>query len=190
MSHPKVATVDHEIHDLIRSRWSPRAFDAARDVPRDALLRLLEAARWSPSSGNEQPWAFLIATRGAGAHGALLGTLTDRNQAWAAAAPLLALVAVRVALERAESASPSAWYDAGQAVAYLTLQATAQGLSIRQMEGFDRARAREACGVPAEFQPAVVMAIGYAGDPDAGGGVRPTDPEGPPRGRGARDAVA
>ena len=168
MSHPKFATAAHEIHELIRSRWSPRAFDASRDVPRRELLRLFEAARWAPSSRNEQPWAFLIAPRAAdaGAYHALLGTLIERNHAWAAAAPVLVLVSVRVSVERNESASPSAWYDAGQAVAFLTLQATADGLSIRQMEGFDPERARTACGVPASFQPAVVMAIGYAGDPD------------------------
>ena len=169
MSHPKIARPDHAIHDLIAARWSPRAFDASRRVPRGELLRLFEAARWAPSSYNEQPWAFLVVARdGAGAaHQALFETLTDRNQAWAVSAPVLVLVAVRVALGRAETVLPSSWYDAGQAVAYLTLQATSQGLSIRQMEGFDRERARDACGIPAEFDPAVVMAIGYAGDPDA-----------------------
>jgi nitroreductase len=169
MSHPKIARPDHAIHELIARRWSPRAFDAARPVPREELLRLFEAARWTPSSGNEQPWAFLVLERdaGGGAHRALFDTLTARNQAWAASAPVLVLVAVRGALASVESVAPSAWYDAGQAVAFLTLQATAQGLSIRQMEGFDRGRARTACAVPPAFEPAVVMAIGYAGDPEA-----------------------
>ena len=167
MSHPKLARADHEIHELIRRRWSPRAFDPERRVETTDLLRLFEAARWSPSSGNEQPWAFLVVDRDrtAEAYRAMLGTLTPRNQAWAAAAPILVLVAVRVSVERAESVGPAAWYDAGQAVAFLTLQATAQELSIRQMAGFDRQQARSVCGVPPPFEPAVVMAIGYAGDP-------------------------
>ena len=168
MSHPKIARADHEIHELIRRRWSPRAFDGSREVSRVELLRLFEAARWAPSSGNEQPWAFLVATRAgtAAAFDAMLQTLTERNQAWATAAPVLALVAVRVSVERNEPPSPAGWYDAGQAVAFLTLQATAQELSIRQMEGFDRDRARTAFEIPPSFEPAVVMAIGYAGDPE------------------------
>ena len=102
------------------------------------------------------------------AFAALLSSLKAKNRAWAAAAPVLVLVAVRTRQASRARRAPNAgaWYDAGQAVAFLTLQATAMGLSMRQMEGFDRARAREACVVPAAFEPAVVMAIGYAGDPD------------------------
>jgi nitroreductase len=168
MSHPKIASADHEIHDLIQQRWSPRAFDESREVARGELLRLFEAARWAPSSGNEQPWAFVVLDRAhdRDAHATLLATLTERNQAWANAAPVLVLVAVRLASDDDNRPAPAPWYDAGQAVAFLTLQATAQDLSIRQMAGFDRSRAREVCGVPASFEPAVVMAIGYAGDPE------------------------
>lgn len=183
-THPKIATADHDIHELIRRRWSPRAFDGTREVSRAELLRLFEAARWSPSSGNEQPWAFVVADRGrdAEAHGALLATLTERNQAWARAAPVLVLVAVRLVNEN-DCPSPAPWYDAGQAVAFLTVQATSQDLSIRQMAGFDRTRAREACGVPADFEPAVVMAIGYAGDPEALAVERHRQAERQPRAR-------
>jgi nitroreductase len=166
-SHPKVANPDHAIHELIQKRWSPRAFDPARDIARDDLLRLFEAARWAPSSGNEQPWRFLVGdrTRSPQMFQALLGSLIAKNQAWARQAPVLVLVAVRLTLERNETVNPLAWYDAGQAVALMTLQATSQDLAIRQMAGFDHERTREACGVPAPFEPAVVMAIGYAGDP-------------------------
>jgi len=169
MSHAKKALTDHEIHDLIRERWSPRAFDPTRYVARADLLRLFEAARWAPSSGNEQPWRFLIGDRSRSVemHQALLSSLIDRNRAWASQAPVLALVAVRLTLERNESVNPLAWYDAGHAVALLTLQATSMGIAIRQMAGFDGERARVGCGIPAPYQPAVVMAIGYAGDPES-----------------------
>jgi nitroreductase len=165
--HPKDAGADHEIHELIRRRWSPRAFDPARAVPRAELLRLFEAARWASSSSNEQPWRFVVALRDEDerAFQGLYAGLSASNQSWAAAAPVLALVAVRLTFERNESDNAHAWYDAGQAVAHLTLQATAQGLSVRQMAGFDPAVARDACGVPPPFEPAVVIAIGYAGDP-------------------------
>jgi nitroreductase len=167
--HPKVARTDYEVHELIRRRWSPRAFDPDRQVSRDDLLKLFEAARWTPSSFNQQPWHFVVTdrTRTPEAFAALLASLTGRNPDWAGSAPLLVLVAVRVSRDGSAGDDPHAWYDTGQAVANLTLQATAEGLSIRQMQGFDPEPARAACQVPAGYMPAVVMAIGYAGDPQA-----------------------
>lgn len=167
--HPKIARADHEILDVIRHRWSPRAFDPNRDVSLDDLRPLFEAARWAPSSRNEQPWRFVVThrRRTPEAFEALLASATSKNRAWAAAAPVLVLAAVRLNHEAIEVPNPNAWYDAGQAVAFLTLQATAQQLSVRQMQGFDPSVARTALGVPAPFEPAVIMAIGYAGDPDA-----------------------
>src|ERR1051326_3451712 len=162
-SHPKTARADHDILDVIRDRWSPRAFDPTRAVARADLLRLFEAARWAPSSLNEQPWRFVVADRAGTpeAFDQLAASLPGRIPLWAHAVPLLVLVAVRATLGRNESANLHAWYDAGQAVGFLTLQATSIGLGVRQMEGFDREKAREACAVPAPFEPAVLMAIGY-----------------------------
>jgi nitroreductase len=137
-------------------------------VSRDDLLRLFEAARWAPSSLNEQPWRFVVGerTRSPEAYTALMSTLNEKNRTWATAAPALVLVAVKRMLEQYQMDNIHAWYDAGAAVAFLTIQATSQGLSIRQMEGFDRLRARDVCAVPDEFEPAVVMALGYVGDPE------------------------
>jgi nitroreductase len=168
--HPKFAAAEHDVHELIRRRWSPRAFDAARPVPRAELLRLFEAARWAPSSFNEQPWRFLVLERNespGSSWRALMSTLTVRNQSWAAAAPVLVLVAVKPTFDQNGAVNQVAWYDAGQAVAFLSLQATAQGISLRQMEGFDRDAARTALQVPSGFEPAVVMAVGYAGEPES-----------------------
>src|SRR5262245_37401846 len=137
--HPKIARPDHEILEVIRDRWSPRAFDASREVTPGDIRRLFEAARWAPSSRNEQPWRFVLADRRRtpDAFAALLDSLTPKNQTWAAAAPVLVLVAVRLTHEKDEIVNSHAWYDAGQAVAFLTLQATAAGLAVRQMQGFD-----------------------------------------------------
>jgi nitroreductase len=166
--HPKVARTEHDVHELIRRRWSPRAFDAHRVVPRDDLLKLFEAARWTPSSFNEQPWHFVVVDRRRtpAVSEALIASLTGRNPAWASSAPLLVLVAVRIRHAGNDTENAHAWYDTGQAVANLTLQATAEGLSIRQMRGFEPEAARAACRIPPEFVPAVVMAVGYAGDPE------------------------
>jgi len=167
-THPKHASSEHEILDVIRQRWSPRAFDAERDVSAADLRTMFEAARWAPSSSNEQPWRFVVATRSAtpDAFAQLLGALTGSTPAWAQHAPLLVLVATSTKLTLTRTLNQSAWYDTGQAVAFLTLQATGLGLGVRQMEGFDRDKARAACDVPADFLPVVVMAIGYPGDPD------------------------
>lgn len=165
--HPKVAQTEHDILDVIRTRWSPRAFDPNSEITRDELRRLFEAARWAPSSANEQPWRFVVAERrhAAGAFARLLDALHPKNRAWATAAPVLVLVAVRVAFEGNEIDNPMAFYDAGSAVGLLTLQATAINLHVRQVRGFDADVARAACDMPLPFEPAVVMAIGRAGDP-------------------------
>jgi nitroreductase len=184
-SHPKHATPDHVIVDAIRERWSPRAFDSSREVARGDLHRLFEAARWAPSSFNEQPWRFVVTSPRTSPepHAALLASLTQTNQAWAAAAPILVLAAAASTLERNAEPNALAWYDTGQAVAQLTVQATTMGISVRQMQGFDRVRARAACRVPDAYDPAVVMAIGYAGDPDTLASERHRAQERQPRSR-------
>ena len=168
MTHPKHAAADHEVLALIRERWSPRAFDAARSVSLDDLWRLFEAARWAPSSRNEQPWRFVLTHRehSPGAYQQLFSALGGSNQSWASTAPALILAAVQLVVEQTGETNRHAYYDAGQAVAYLTIQAQSQGLGIRQMEGFSHAIAREVCQVPDGFEPAVVMAVGYPGSPD------------------------
>jgi nitroreductase len=185
--HPKIAHTDHDILDVIRDRWSPRAFDATREVSAADLYRLFEAARWAPSSRNEQPWRFVVTDRrhSPEAFVALHDSLTPKNQIWAAAAPVLILIAVRLTHEVDDVVNSHAWYDTGQAVGFLSLQATAMGLSSRQMQGFDAARARSACQVPDLFEPAVVMAIGHAGDPESLSVVSHREAELRPRARRA-----
>jgi nitroreductase len=169
MNHPKVANTDHDVLDVIRARWSPRAFDAARPVSRDAQHQLFEAARWAPSSGNEQPWQFIVADRftSPDAFAAMLAALNASNQSWAQYAPVLLLAAAHPELEKSGQRNEFAWYDTGQAIALLTVQATSMGLGVRQMAGFDREKARVACDVAAPFEPVVMMALGYAGEAGA-----------------------
>jgi nitroreductase len=165
--HPKHASTAHEILDIIRRRWSPRAYDPGRDISDADLRTLFEAARWAPSSYNEQPWRFVVADRRRtpDAHQALLAALRGSNPDWAGHAPTLALVAVSTRLAKTGDVNRSALYDAGQAVGFLVLQATHLDISVRQMEGFDRDAARAACAMPSDFEPVVVLAIGYVGDP-------------------------
>jgi nitroreductase len=168
MPHPKHAATDHDVLNLIRERWSPRAYDATRAIPESELWRLFEAARWTPSSRNEQPWRFIIVDKIAHAdvHAALVSALSAGNQAWAPQAPVLIVVAAKMTVG-AGDANRHAFYDTGQAVAYLTLQAQSQGLASRQMEGFDRVRTQAICQVPADYDLVALIALGYPGSPDA-----------------------
>src|SRR5262245_36098350 len=132
--HPKTAGADREVIDLILHRWSPRAFDPERSVTRDDLLRLFEAARWAPSSLNEQPWRFIVIDRATmpDQFAGLTQTLTGRNPLWVSSVPVLVAVVVRETHERNDAVNRHAWYDTGQAVSFLVLQATSMGLSTRQ----------------------------------------------------------
>ena len=184
-THPKTARADREVIDLILRRWSPRAFDPERTVSRDDLLRLFEAARWAPSSRNEQPWRFIVIERETMPEPfrALTGSLTGRNPQWASSVPVFVVVVVRETHEVDDQVNRHAWYDTGQAVGFLMLQATSMGLSTRQMEGFDRDKVRAACAIPDGFDAAVVMAVGYAGDPSTLANEKHREAEQTPRSR-------
>jgi nitroreductase len=160
----KLASTDFPVHPLIQRRWSPRAF-ADRPVEPEKLLSLLEAARWAPSSGNGQPWRFLLGVRGTQAHTALVEVLKEGNASWAAQAPVLMLA---VAKMTTSSGHPNAhaFYDVGLAVMNLTLQATALDLYVHQMGGFYPERARQRFAIPEDFEPVTAIAIGYLGDPE------------------------
>ena len=161
----KPAPTAHPIHDLLKNRWSPRAF-SARPVETESILSLFEAARWSPSGGNSQPWAFILTFQSdPEPFGRLLSTLGERNQLWAKHAPVLVLT---ITNSEREPGKPNPWatYDLGQAVAHLSIQASALGISVHQMAGFDRQKAREAFNLPDGFDPVTVFTLGYDGEPD------------------------
>lgn len=162
----KPAQTNYPIVDLLKNRWSPRAF-SKRPVETETLLSLFEAARWSPSSSNTQPWFFIVVSpQSPDRFAKLLGTLGERNQQWAKDAPVLVLT---IALRDRAPGKPNLWagYDLGQSVAHLSIQASALGLSVHQMGGFDRLKAAEAFELPDGYEPMTVIAIGYAGDPAA-----------------------
>jgi nitroreductase len=160
----KPATTDHPVHDLIRDRWSPRAF-ADKTVPAGVLRSLFEAARWAPSSSNEQPWSFIVATKDdPETHAKLLSTLVEANQAWAKNAPVLAVAVSHLAFARNGNPNRSAFYDTGAAVAHLTTEATSRGLVVHQMGGFDPKKAVELFSIPTGWEPIAAFVIGYPGD--------------------------
>jgi nitroreductase len=163
----KLHDVAHPVHDLIRRRWSPRAF-SNRPVEREKLLSVLEAARWAPSSFNGQPWSFLVATRDDSPEfERMLSCLVPQNQAWAKEAAVLMIAVAKTHFEHNGKPNRHAWYDTGQAVAFLTLQATALDLGVHQMAGFSADKARELYAIPETAEPATAVALGYTGDPNS-----------------------
>ena len=161
----KPADTQHPIHDLLARRWSPRAF-ADRPVPPDVLRSLWEAARWAPSSANEQPWSFLVATQNDRQEfDRMLECLVGGNQVWAKQAPVL-MVSVAAKLDRDKDPNPHAWYDVGQAVADLSVQATALGLFVHQMAGILPDKIRELYQIPDSHEPVTGLALGYPGTPE------------------------
>jgi nitroreductase len=155
-----------EIHDLISRRHSPRSFSNSM-IEEEKLAALFEAARWAPSSANEQPWHFVYATKEEPeTFQSLLDTLAEGNRIWAKNAPALVAVIAKTFYERNGRAYAHAWYDVGQSVANLALQATALDLVVHQMGGFSADKVRAALNVPEGFEPVIVFAVGYEGDGD------------------------
>ena len=156
------AQTDHPVHDLIATRWSPYGFED-RAVSREDLLSLLEAARWAPSSYNEQPWAFIVATReDSQEFQRAVGCLVEGNQAWAQRAPVLLLCLISRNFTRNGKPNAAAEHDLGLAAASLTLEATARGLSVHQMIGIVADKIRSEYQVPEGYDPLTAIAIGYA----------------------------
>lgn len=160
----KQADTQYPIHDLLRRRWSPRAFEG-RPIEPEKFRSLFEAARWAPSSNNAQPWRFLVAEKDNKAeYDRLFNCLVEGNRQWAHRAPMLLL---SVATLQFEDGSPNrhALHDTGMAAENLSLQATALGLVAHQMAGFDIDRARADCRIPDGYEPVAMIAVGYPGDP-------------------------
>jgi nitroreductase len=161
----KHAATDHSILKLLSERWSPYGFED-RPVPEADLRSLFEAARWAASSYNEQPWNYLVAIREDSPEFArILSCLVEANQAWAKAAPVLALGVVSLQFAKNQQDNRAAVHDLGLAAGNLSVEATARGLSVHQMIGILPDKAREIYQIPEHFEAWTAMAIGYKADP-------------------------
>ncbi|NEQ77674.1 MAG: nitroreductase family protein [Okeania sp. SIO2C9] len=156
----------YPINELLKQRWSSLAF-TDKMVSSEVLLSLLEAARWSPSCFNEQPWSFIVATKeNPTEYDRLLSCIVEGNQPWASLAPVLMLSVAKLSFDRNNNPNRHALHDVGLAVASLTFQATEIGLRVHQMGGFHVDKARELYKISAEYEPVAAIAIGYPGEPD------------------------
>jgi nitroreductase len=166
VNHLKQAPPVEGVLPAILNRWSPRSFSDPEVSPAD-LARVFEAARWAPSSNNEQPWRFLAGVRNSSTHQKIASTLGGFNQAWAPQAPVLILGVAKTAFSHNGVPNAYALYDLGASAALLVLQAAALGLATHQMAGYDHDAARQALEIPEDYALGSVIALGYQGEPAA-----------------------
>jgi len=163
----KLADTDYPIHELLQKRWSPRAF-SERLIDTELLNQLFEAARWAPSSYNEQPWRFIVARKdNEEAYEQLASVMNDFNQSWAMDAPVLVLALTKTTFDLNGRDNPHAGHDLGQAIAHLTFEATKNDLYVHQMAGILPEKARELYNISDDYNPMTMFAIGYKGQPES-----------------------
>ncbi len=159
------APVNHHIHALLAERHSPYAFDPARPVSEEDLQSLFEAARWTMSSYNAQPWRYIVGVkeRSQATWDQLYGVLVEGNQPWAVNAPVLALGVIEKNFEHNGKPNKAAAHDLGASSAMLTVEATARGLAVHQMIGIEPELAHEQFGLAESQEALTALAIGYEG---------------------------
>ncbi len=153
---------EHPIDKMFTDRWSSRAM-SGEPVKEDELMPLFEAAKWAPSSYNDQPWRFVYALRNTQHWDRMFNLLVDFNQAWAKNAGALAVVASRKGFERNEKPNPNHSFDTGAAWENFALQGSLKGLVVHGMAGFDQEKARKELKIPENFSVEAMIAIGKPG---------------------------
>ncbi len=155
------------INPLLAQRRSPYALDPERPVSAEDLHALFEAARWTASSYNAQPWRYIVGVKGRSQAlwDQVFSVLVEGNQPWARNAPVLALGLVQHAFEHNGKPNKAAVHDLGAASASLTVEASSRGLSVHQMIGIDPDKAREVFDLDPGIEPFTGLAIGYRGEP-------------------------
>lgn len=153
---------NYPINPLILNRWSPRSMtgEALND---DDIMSLFEAARWAPSSYNNQPWRFIYAKRNTEHWDRFFNLLAEGNKNWTKNAALLVVVISRKNFEFNEKPAITHQFDAGSAWENLALEASSRGIVAHGMQGFDYEKAGVDLGVPHDFEVMAMIAIGKKG---------------------------
>ena len=154
----------YPVDELFLDRWSPRAM-SGEGVTDEELMTLFEAARWAPSSYNNQPWRILYARRETGQWPVFFNLMVEGNQAWAKDAAALLLFVSKETFDFNGKPYPTHSFDTGAAWENLALQATMLGLVTHGMQGFDYERARSELNIPEGFRVEAMIAVGRPGDP-------------------------
>jgi len=157
-----VRTTEYDVNPLILNRWSPRAMTSEL-LADEELMSLFEAARWAPSSYNNQPWRFIYAKRNTEHWDRLFNLLADFNKSWAKDAAVLVVIISGKNFEHNGSPSLTHQFDTGAAWQNLALEATARDLVTHAMAGFDYENARKALNIPDDYEVMAMAAIGKKG---------------------------
>ena len=161
----EVRKTDHPIESLFVERWSPRAM-SGEPLSDGEILTLFEAARWAPSTYNEQEWRFLYARRETPQWQPIFELLVEGNQAWCKSAAMLAVIVAHKVFAQNGKPNPVHLFDVGAAFENIALQATAMGLVVHGMQGFDFEKARTTLNVPDDYAVAAMFAAGRPGPVD------------------------
>lgn len=162
----KNASNQYPLNEFARKRWSPRAF-SQEPIAIEKLQSLFEAARWSASAMNEQPWRFILGIKPDESWNKILETLVEGNSIWAKEVPVLILSIGKTIYSHDDSENTVFSYDVGQSVANMAIEAMNQGLYVHQMAGFSPVKAIENFIIPDGYQPITVVAAGYIGDAES-----------------------
>ena len=155
---------DHLIDKIFLDRWSPRAM-TGETIPQEELMELFEAARWAPSSYNNQPWRILYAPRDSEHWPLFFDLMAEFNQGWARNAAVLIVFISKTTFDFSGDASVTHSFDTGSAWENLALQGWLKSLVVHGMQGFDYERARTALNIPEGFQVEAMAAVGRPADP-------------------------
>jgi nitroreductase len=162
----KTATTQYPVIELLKERWSPRSFDPTAVISDEQMNTLLEAASWSFSGGNMQPWFYLYSHRGSGGFAKILDCLNAGNQTWAKNASVLVMTLAR---KERDPGKPNPWskHDLGAANMSLVLQALSLSIHCHPMGGYDQSRMAASLGIDTNvFDLVACIAIGYMASPD------------------------
>lgn len=165
MEHPfkqeveKIRTSDYSIHPLILNRWSPRSM-TGEEMTEGDLNALFEAAKWAPSSYNNQPWRFLYARKNTASWPLFFNLMIEFNQGWAKNAAALVLVISAKNFEHNNKPSHTHSFDTGAAWMAMALEGAWRGYVVHGMEGFDYEKARKDLEIPDDHQVEAMAAIG------------------------------
>jgi nitroreductase len=158
-------TADHPIESLFVRRWSPRAM-SGEPITREEMLTLYEAARWAPSTYNEQEWRFLYALRDTPNWAPFFDLLVEGNRVWCQRAAMLVVILAHKVFARNGKPNPVHLFDCGLAFENLALQGSVMGLVVHGMQGFDYDKARRVLAVPDDYAVVAMFAVGRPGDPN------------------------
>src|SRR3989344_4764177 len=156
---------NHPINPMILNRWSPRAM-TGEPLSDEVIFSLFEAARWAPSSYNNQPWRFVYAKRDTSSFQTFVDLLVDFNRQWAPKAALLCVVVARKTFEKNNKFSRTHAFDTGAAWENLALEGTSRGLVVHGMEGFDYDKARAVLKIPEDHEVLAMFAVGKKAPPE------------------------